>query len=199
MKDPAYRLDFFIAIGALLVSALTAATLAYQTHVIGNQYAATVWPYLSVDTTYGYRGETIQIANDGLGPALVQTAQLIVDGRNVPGWSGYVRALGREPVIRKFFVRRTAAISMSSITGSTTLRAGDSKTLFAVAFRSVVPSRALLAHSIALEICYCSLNGTCWMLHATPGADKASHPARVSVCNGSAIISSALNVSPRQP
>ena len=47
VNEKAFRLDFFIAIAALLVSTLTAATLLYQTHVISDQYAATIWPYLT--------------------------------------------------------------------------------------------------------------------------------------------------------
>jgi len=48
MNEKAFRLDFFIAIAALLVSAISAIALIYQTRVIGDQYAATIWPYLSI-------------------------------------------------------------------------------------------------------------------------------------------------------
>ena len=44
MNEKAFRLDFFIAIAALLISALTAGALVYQTRVIADQYAATIWP-----------------------------------------------------------------------------------------------------------------------------------------------------------
>ncbi|MGC2633018.1 MAG: hypothetical protein WA215_02280 [Candidatus Cybelea sp.] len=56
MNDRNFRLDFFIAIAAVLISALTAGTLFYQTRVIGDEFAATIWPYLSVGTTYDTGG-----------------------------------------------------------------------------------------------------------------------------------------------
>ena len=107
MNDRAFRLDFFIAIAALLVSALTAGTLIYQTRVIGAQYAATIWPYLSVETTYDNpSGVTIALNNEGLGPALIHSAHLSVDGKDASSWYDYFIVLAREDSrLRSFFVR----------------------------------------------------------------------------------------------
>ncbi|MBV8375238.1 MAG: hypothetical protein JO302_06980, partial [Candidatus Eremiobacteraeota bacterium] len=112
MNERAFRLDFFIAIAALLVSALTAGTLIYQTHVIGAQYAAAIWPYLSVETTYDNpNGVTIALNNEGLGPALIHSARLSVDGKSVASWNDYFLTLAREdPRIRSFFTRMQAAV-----------------------------------------------------------------------------------------
>ncbi|MGC2361137.1 MAG: hypothetical protein WA428_02310, partial [Candidatus Cybelea sp.] len=63
MNERTFRLDFFIAVAAVLISAITAGTLFYQTHVIGDEFAATIWPYLSVGTTYDTGGETIEVSN----------------------------------------------------------------------------------------------------------------------------------------
>jgi hypothetical protein len=114
MNDRAFRLDFFIAIAAVLISAITAGTLFYQTHVIGDEFAATIWPYLSVGTTYVTGGETIEVANDGVGPALVRSAQLYVDGRKVRAWNDYLKALARDPELRKLFLRAQAAVQAGS-------------------------------------------------------------------------------------
>jgi hypothetical protein len=43
VSEKAFRLDFFIAIAALLVSAASTIALIYKTRVIGAQYAATIW------------------------------------------------------------------------------------------------------------------------------------------------------------
>ena len=42
MNDRTFRLDFFIAVAAVLISVITAGTLFYQTHVIGDEFAATI-------------------------------------------------------------------------------------------------------------------------------------------------------------
>jgi hypothetical protein len=197
MNQRAFRLDFFIAIGALLTSALTALTLVYQTHVIGAQYAATVWPYLSVTATYGLRGEKFEIGNDGLGPALIESAQLSVDGRPVSGWPSYLRALAKEPGIRRIFRGKAVTVSMGSITGSTTIRAGDSKSVLAISVPVNIPTAELVAHTVAIDLCYCSLNGTCWILHAQPGAESSEHPAQTSTCTRGANIDSGFTPPPR--
>lgn len=195
MSEKAFRLDFFIAIAALLVSALTAAALVYQTRVIADQYAATIWPYLSVSTTYSPNGEKIEISNDGLGPALIQSAQLSVDGKNVQAWNDYFSTLLSEPEVRTLLAhlvmtRRFPTISSSSIGPSATIRPGDSHTLLTISYPDPLSIHALLEHKLALDFCYCSLNGSCWKLHATPAVQSRSTPQPVSHCATSAEIGS---------
>jgi hypothetical protein len=199
MNDRAFRLDFFIAIAAVLISAITAAALIYQTRVIGDEFAATIWPYLSVGTTYNASGETIEISNDGVGPALVRSAQLSVDGRKVGAWNDYLDALARDPELRGLFLRAQAAIqagpannatiTLSSIGASSTLRPGESRTLLKISLPFTVPLRAMAKHPVALDFCYCSLNGSCWTLHAIPG-QISPDPAPVSYCANRAAIQS---------
>lgn len=203
MTERAFRLDFFIALAALIISALTAATLIYQTRVIGHQFAASIWPYLSVSTTYDNQGETIAVDNDGLGPALIQSAALAVDGVSVTSWNDYLAVLAREPDIRKVFAQATSAaraglpasltISSSSIGPSTTIRAGDSRSLVKVRFSGPLPLPAmqeLIGHRLALDFCYCSIEGSCWTLHSSPGQSGRSDPQPVDECPTSVGIDS---------
>ncbi len=199
MNDRNFRLDFFIAIAAVLISALTAGTLFYQTRVIGDEFAATIWPYLSVGTTYDTGGETIEVTNDGVGPALVRSAQLYVDGRKVNAWNDYIKAVSRDPELRGLFLRAQAAvragpaghatITMSSIGPSSTLHPDESRTLLKISLPFIVPLRALVKHAVGIDLCYCSLNGSCWTLHAIPGQIN-SDPTPVSHCADSAAIQS---------
>jgi hypothetical protein len=155
-----------------------------------------------VGTTYVAGGETIEVSNDGVGPALVRSAQLDVDGREVRAWNDYVKVLAHDPELRKLFLRAQAAvqagpagnatITMSSIGPSSTLRPGESRTLLKISLPFTVPLRAMVKHAVALEFCYCSLNGSCWALHAIPG-QISPDPLPVSHCaNGAAIESNAV-------
>lgn|GEM_PF-812619 len=204
MNDKAFRLDFFIAIAAVVISAVTAAALIYQTRVIGDQFAATIWPYLSVGDTHDVGGETIEVSNDGVGPALVRSAQLSVDGRALPAWNDYLKVLMGDPTLRELFLRTQAAVlagradngtmRMSSIGPSSTLRPGESQTLLKISLPFRVPIEALVRHSVTLDFCYCSLNGSCWTLHAKTG-QISSGPAPISHCaNATAIQSHAVAV-----
>jgi hypothetical protein len=196
MDEKGLRLDFFIAIGALVISALTAVTLAYQTRVIGNEFAAAVWPYLNINVTYDTNGETFQIENDGLGPALIRSAQLWVDGRKVPGWAQYISALGADPKLHPFF-RKGTHMTMSSVDAAMTVRAGDVKTVFLLRFPTTPPMPSVLAHALGLDLCYCSLNGSCFTLHATSNATPRT--THVSNCTASTAISAAFRGFPKRP
>lgn len=198
MNDRAFRLDFFIAIAALLVSVLTTLTLIYQTHVIGEQYAATIWPYLSLNSTYNAHGQKLYITNEGLGPALIQSAQLVVDGKPVPQWSNYLKALVDQPSMARLFREDHAMfesgkkplgiISTGSAGPGTTLRPGATLPLLDMEMPDYVPLKALRSHRISMEFCYCSLNGSCWIMAETADASKSVPPAPVGHCSASTAI-----------
>jgi hypothetical protein len=190
VSEKAFRLDFVIAIAALLVSAASAFALIYQTRVIGQQYAATIWPYLSIDSSYGVHGVTIQVANDGLGPALIQSAQLVIDGRPTPSWGTYMHDLLKTPALRP--KPGEVSISSSSFGRSTTIRPGDTRSLFAITYKSTVDPREFAAHTVGIRLCYCSINDSCWNIDATPGRDSRTVPQPVSNCTDNAAISSDL-------
>ena len=190
MNEKGFRLDFFIAIAAVVISAITAAALIYQTRVIGDQFAATIWPYLSVGETYDVNGETIEVINDGVGPALVRSAQLTVDGRVVPAWNDYLKALARDPTLRAIFLRTQAAVlagqgrqrdedelDRAVVDPSTRRIANVAENL--AAFQSAFG--AIVKHSLTLDFCYCSLNGSCWTLHASPGQISSRSSARFAL------------------
>jgi hypothetical protein len=188
VNEKAFRLDFFIAIAALLISALTAGALVYQTRVIADQYAATIWPYMSVNSTYSVHGVAIQVENDGVGPALIESAQLLIDGKAVPSWGTFLYELKAIPALKG----KTVSISASSFGRADTVRPGDTKSLFTIAYKATVERQAITAHTIGIRLCYCSINSSCWTIFATPGNDSSRIPQPVSTCTGTGIISSDL-------
>ncbi|MGB6986498.1 MAG: hypothetical protein WBD74_11045, partial [Candidatus Aquilonibacter sp.] len=174
MNEKAFRLDFAIAIAALLVSAAAAFALIYQTRVIAQQYAATIWPYLSVDSSYGVHGVSIDVANDGLGPALIESAQLLIDGQPTPSWGRYMHDILTTPGLKP--KPGQVSISSSSFGRSTAIRPGDTKSLFAITYKSLIDPHAFITHSVGLRLCYCSINSSCWDIVATPGKDNRAVP-----------------------
>ena len=85
------RIDLILALAAVAISAIAAAAAAYQTWVINKQFSATVWPYLALDRTYNVDRLTFSIENDGLGPAIVESASLSYDGRKAGKWSDVIK------------------------------------------------------------------------------------------------------------
>jgi hypothetical protein len=190
MNDRAFRLDFLIAMAALVVSAVAAGTAAYQTYVINQQFGASVWPYLGVSTTRGTtRGptdltnlESIKISNNGLGPLLMRSAQLYVDGKPIPSWNEYTNVLEHDPLWRLRAKDSTRKNSSTDVDASTIIRPGEDLPVFTIDLPKGVPLSLVLRHPITIDFCYCSLNNSCWKHHATPGVTTGEFPKPTSFC-----------------
>ncbi|MBV8637273.1 MAG: hypothetical protein JO322_04255 [Candidatus Eremiobacteraeota bacterium] len=170
------RFETLIAICALLISAITGAAVVYQTHIIQSEYAATIWPYLSVDTfVTNQRRVDIKMTNDGLGPALIRSAQLVIDGKRARSWEDL------ESIVRRD-ARGRVAFGSSSINASTTIRPGESHQLISANLAPDVSPDILARHRVVLTFCYCSLNDSCWSLHSVPGVVGGEFPHQVSSC-----------------
>lgn len=193
MNERVLRFDTIVAVCALLISTVTAGAMVYQTRVLGDQtrvleqqFAASNWPYLSVQTNRNSNTFGIAVTNDGAGPALIRSAQLFVDGRTVQGWSPLLEAVVRETAGSG--QRESFHADSVSIDASNTIRPGDSRTLLAVAGAPPRVIDAVRSHHIALNFCYCALNGQCWRLRAVIGGQTFDIPQPVHACAiGSAI------------
>lgn len=177
MKDRILQFDSIIAVCALVISCLAVVTSVYQTwvfrdqtRVIHDQYAATIWPYITINDTTDVSGVgptakvsliEVSLTNNGLGPALVRDAQLFVDGRPVPEWND-LRDLIQQAQ-RRAGGKLTHA-QMAAVDASMTIRPGDTHQVFSVSLSPGVPMEQFLGHNAGINLCYCSLNGQCWTL-----------------------------------
>ena len=170
------RFESVIAICALLISAVTGGAVVYQTHIIQSEYAATIWPYLSIDTNVLNRYHVqVVVTNDGVGPALIRSAQLFIDGRHVSSWLALTSLLTNE-------AHGPISFGSSSINASTTIRPGDTHALVDVKIGPRVSPLLLKRHQVGLRFCYCSLNDSCWSLRTVLGSVTGEYPHRVASC-----------------
>lgn len=167
-----------IAVCAVLVSAVVAAASVWQTRVIANQLSATVWPYLSFNLTVRDGLLRYWVENEGLGPAIVRSATVTIDGKRVASLRAVALSLGSGRLPR-------GSLSTSSLGAGEVLR--PSQALDIVVFQGKV-ARAYAAafqRRATLAICYCSLLDQCWRL--TSLADSAI-PVPVARCGEAAGI-----------
>ena len=166
-----FRIDILIAVCALLVSSLATGASWWQSRVVATQLSSQVWPYLAIATTTGPDGLTVEISNEGLGPAVVRTVQLMVDGKPYPTLVDAERALlgPNAPPPRGAF---------STVSTGSVLRAGRTLTLFRIANAPLVRAIIPQAQRVDLRVCYCSILGDCWS-RAMLGAPD---PVRVNAC-----------------
>ncbi len=190
MDEKRFRFDLLIALCALLISGVAAAASAYQTYVIRQQYSATVWPYLTFITSSSETFFSLSVNNAGIGPALIRNAVVTRDGKPIA-----VRANpSTSPAIfyaivpernaadedeRKAHRHGKTSVTVSSIVRGDVIPAGQTLQLLRV-------DGPFLTHRIVadmrrfdLQLCYCSLLGTCWTKRLW---DPAVEPHAVASC-----------------
>jgi len=178
-----FRLDFVIAFFALLISTIAALASVYQTRVISQQLSATVWPYLNFDNTFGPQSVSISLTNYGLGPALVRSAEMTLNGKHVGSWDDVIDAYVQ--LTRRMHLKARTQISDANLDASVVLSAGVSRRLLDVR-TSPAAIRAVrtIARETSLRVCYCSLLDQCWEIIS---GQKGSPAPRSSCPIGSEI------------
>ena len=76
-KKKFWSSDKFLSLLAFLISIGTFFTFAYQTYLIQKQQYASVLPYLSIRYDVGSEYFRIDVANNGVGPAIIQDFMVI--------------------------------------------------------------------------------------------------------------------------
>jgi hypothetical protein len=167
----AVRLDLVIAVCALLVSGLATGASWWQTHVVAQQLQAQVWPYLTITGTLSSNEVSYAIGNDGLGPAVLRSVVLTVDGKPQRTMVAAMHALiGRTG-------NQVHGLSMAAPGAGSVIRVGGSVTMFHLTSPVLAPVLARQAGRVALRVCYCSIVGACWLKES-----QQSDPRIVASC-----------------
>ena len=191
MDEKRFRFDLYVALLALIISAVAAGASAYQTYVIRQQYSATVWPYLSFTTRSSEKFFELDVANAGIGPALIRSSAVSLDGKpiaagggNPTGTPALGAAIAADERAAKAEgsharVRGSFDTTVSSIVRGDVIPAGTNLQLLRVDGKFL--ARRLIAHvkRIDLKVCYCSLLGNCWTVRLW---DPAHEPHALKSC-----------------
>ena len=154
----AWKLDLWIALAALIVSGLTASAALYQSKVFSDQLSATVWPYLSFNATWSPDTFTLTLENDGAGPAVIDSAQLFVNGKEEPSMGDAITRLLKGTVHRGSFQYATGSIGPGQV-----IRAGADALVVKLKMRNLEALRPLY-RAVRINVYYCSLLNRCWLV-----------------------------------
>jgi len=136
---------------ALLVAGYTAYIEHYIAEIQTKQVQAQVWPWLVAGNNDNEN--SVEVLNKGVGPAIVRSAQVFVDGKPQPDWQHVLKALGAVPhqysqsTLNPNVLTPGEKVPVIQFTDK-----GDYKR-----FRA-----AAIAHLTLIDICYCSTLGECW-------------------------------------
>jgi hypothetical protein len=168
MNERRLRLDFVIALCALLISTVAAVATVYQTHVIARQFSATVWPYLSFEDNNSPWSVELDLRNDGLGPAIIRSVGITFDGKPQPSIEAMLTAfVAGEPqsqAAARAAIRAGAKlkITTSTPTSGMVIPANAQHVVVRLDGAALVRYFKPAVKRVGISLCYCSLTGTCW-------------------------------------
>jgi hypothetical protein len=149
---------------AVLISLLALVISFYQTRIAERQAHASVWPYVSINYDISDEGEkrgfTWTVENNGLGPALIQSVVISVDGKPRKTWAEVCVAIG---ITSKNFA------ATSSLISGRVLPPDTNRDTTIPAFHAIAAPEAKLfldaRPRLGMDICYCSVYAECWVAH----------------------------------
>lgn len=145
------RWDAVAAIIASLVGLLALFVGAYTAYIQREQVRAQVWPYL-----IGVKSNTnakLMWMNKGVGPAIVKSTEVIIDGKPRRDWKAVVHAIGVAPLnYDQSFLNGNVLSPGESINWLHFSNTGDYNRFMLAADRA----------GMAVKVCYCSTLGDCW-------------------------------------
>ena len=147
-----FRYDAAAAVIAALVGMLALLVAGYTAYIQRQQVRAQVWPWLVAGNNDNER--SIEILNKGVGPAIVRSAQVFVDGKPQPDWQHVLKALGTVPHTYSQSTLNPNVLTPGEKVPAIQFADEDEYRRF--------KSAALLRLTL-VNICYCSTLDECWM------------------------------------
>ncbi len=147
--------DGLAAVIAAFVGLLALCVSGYTAYLQRQQVRAQVWPYLETGISSSRRG--VSLSNKGVGPALIRSAQVLVDGNPQRNWPAVFRALG---------LNFEHHIPCSTING-VVISANDRIDQLVFPSAEDFNAYAKQAARVELNVCYCSTLGECWTYRDT--------------------------------
>lgn len=147
--------ETFIAVAALVVSLSAVAVGLYEAQLQRAHDRAEVWPHVEISTFVTPTGASLGVENTGLGPAIIKSVVVTVDGKARSSWDDVLRALGD-----------SARGPMSTTTVvDHALRGGDRTMLVGLDPKTLPPHFWEGVGRIAVAICYSSVFNESWVLN----------------------------------
>ena len=177
-----YRVVQASALVAICISGLALAVGVYQTRLMQTQARASVWPYVTSGFRYSMYGDNqgfeLHLQNNGVGPAIVRSTQIKLDGKPVKHWDEVIAVLldGNKDV--------PADAALSGLHGIV-IPPSTNRETDVIAIRTNKTALAKVLYEardrLGVDICYCSVYDDCWISHWLQ-----SEPESVSTCHKAA-------------
>jgi hypothetical protein len=152
---PGELINRILSASAGLMAVAALGTAVYSTWLTREQERMSVWPYVMQGNTYAEGHYRLFVMNAGLGPALVRSFEVRVDGRPRKNWGEVLRSLRVVP--------ERGSVIYGDLGRGTVLLPGQSYSILEVKDTLVRPLLRARAERMTTIICYCSLYRECWL------------------------------------
>lgn len=144
--------DALGAVIAALIGLLALCVSGYTAWIQRQQVRAQVWPWLLAGNNDNQN--SVEVYNKGVGPAIVRSAQLWVDGKPQPDWNHLLDALG---------VAKPRTYSESTVYPNV-LSSGETVSIIKFTDKDAYQRfrAAAIQKHMTIAICFCSTLGECW-------------------------------------
>jgi hypothetical protein len=163
---------------AVVLSAVSAFGVIWQTKVASDQREASVWPYVQATPNRSSSDSlfAISMVNAGVGPAVMRHFSVSVDQKPVQSWRQFLASVSTDERVRQ------AGFSEGVVQGAGWVLAPNTPL---VAFQTRVPEAvnvlaAPIWTRIDVSFCYCSVFDRCWT--STWAVSKRNEPTPVRSC-----------------
>jgi hypothetical protein len=148
---------------ALVVSVFALALGGYQTRLMQSQARASVWPYLSIGSTYSSNtdkdGFIWSVNNNGVGPAKVGAVTVTLDGKPLQHWDEAMKQLGIVGLPSSATSSLSGEVIPPNTNRETTIQPIKINEREAAKIFKTAEGR------FRMDICYCSVYDECWIAH----------------------------------
>lgn len=157
-KSKLARPDFIVAMLAVVIGVCTMFVYIYQANIMSKQMHSSVWPHLQTNVSESEKGIMISVHNKGIGPALVKSTYVIVDGKTFSDSKANMDSIamlltGKMNLLNGYTNVKDRVISANEEVRFIEITDTASVALF---------NKAMVGHTIRIKICYCSVYGDCW-------------------------------------
>ncbi len=156
--------EILVGLAAVLLSCGALVVSVFQTRILREQQAATVWPRLSIGADHLDDTFHFVLSNDGVGPAIVREARFDARGRSYAAFSALAY---REVLDAMADTAFRAGKFFADVKPGDVLRAGTEAELFSTRNSGPLADRlsALTADSsFHARILYSDVYGACWRI-----------------------------------
>ena len=170
-RSSADRVDRILSLSAIVAAAAAVGVAVYEAHIDREHQRVSVWPYVQQYNSNDRGVYTRNVQNVGIGPALVRSFQVRVDGAPQRNWSEVVGVMTG--------VDSTVSFSYGSLGRGMVLLPGVPYTLLTLTQEQLGLAfwRQTQAERLSTRVCYCSLYGECWV-----NDSLADEPEAVAAC-----------------